>query len=169
MATKTEWRIIIDFPNYKISNHGSVWDNVKHRAIKSHNRVGNRNVNLKTVGIKTTRDVHVLLARAFIPNPYDLPEVDHINRIRNDNRLENLRWVTDQENQYNRSNTKGYYFNKVAQKFQATISHNGKIKYLGLYDTEARASSVYLAAKAIYHIIGKPPKIVVNITLKQIT
>lgn len=45
--------------------------------------------------------VHRLVAAHFIPNPENKPEVDHINAIRHDNRLENLRWVTHSENQNN--------------------------------------------------------------------
>ncbi|KAI5505189.1 His-Me finger endonucleases family [Trichomonas vaginalis G3] len=44
---------------------------------------------------------HVVIATHFIPNPNNLPFVDHINHIRNDNRLENLRWVTCSENSKN--------------------------------------------------------------------
>ena len=45
--------------------------------------------------------IHKLVAKTFIKNN-DKKYVDHINRIRNDNRLENLRWVTCSENNKNR-------------------------------------------------------------------
>ena len=46
--------------------------------------------------------IHRILAKIFIPNPENKKCVDHINRIKTDNRLENLRWVTYSENNYNR-------------------------------------------------------------------
>ena len=42
--------------------------------------------------------IHRLVAEAFIPNPDNLPCIDHINTIRTDNRVSNLRWVTQKEN-----------------------------------------------------------------------
>ena len=42
--------------------------------------------------------VHRLIAEAFLPSVRGKPFVDHINRVRNDNRVENLRWVTAKEN-----------------------------------------------------------------------
>lgn len=54
---------------------------------------------------KVTRPVHRLVAETFIEKPeeYGKIEVDHINRNRQDNRVENLRWVTREENQANKS------------------------------------------------------------------
>ena len=46
---------------------------------------------------------HVLIARTFILNPDEKPFVDHINGIRVDNRVENLRWATSSENNRNRT------------------------------------------------------------------
>ena len=57
-------------------------------------RVGLRNKKQKQKKIL----VNILVATAFIPNPHNLPEVDHINKDRTDNSVGNLRWVTHIEN-----------------------------------------------------------------------
>ena len=56
---------------------------------------------------------HVLIAKQFIPNPNNLPLVDHINRNRSDNHLNNLRWVTTSQNNYNKSSHKGIQYEFV--------------------------------------------------------
>jgi hypothetical protein len=79
--------------------------------------------------------------------------MDHIDGIRTNNDINNLRLVNYQQNNFNRTTAKGYTYNKVAQKFQATIGINSRLIYLGLYDTKEEARLVYLQAKIIYHTI----------------
>jgi len=82
-----------------------------------------------------------------------IPEViDHINGIRNDNRIENLRNVTQQKNTFN-TNAKGYCWDKKLKKWKAQIKLNSKTIYLGYFETETEASLAYQNAKKIYHII----------------
>lgn len=56
---------------------------------------------------------HRLIAQQFIPNPDNLPSVDHINHDRTDNHLENLRWVSNSENQRNKSSHMGITYDYV--------------------------------------------------------
>jgi hypothetical protein len=96
---------IIGFPDYLIYPDGLVY---------SKKGKGSKGVFLKQFdsfdGYKIlqldgkTQRVHRLVAIHFIPNPENKPQVDHINNIRNDNRVENLRWVCHQENMDNQSN-----------------------------------------------------------------
>lgn len=87
----------------------------------------------------------------------DIEQLDHINGNTLDNRIENLRSVSNRKNQYNRKNTKGYYFDKDVKKYKAVIviqeNQKTKLKYLGHHSTESEAAEAYLMAKKIYHII----------------
>jgi len=82
----------------------------------------------------------------------ELPEkqIDHINRDRLDNRIENLRLATNEENQQN-ANRRGYYLNQQWGRYVAQIAVNGRSIYLGGYDTEDEARAAYLAAKNRLH------------------
>ncbi len=62
---------------------------------------GYNSVNLSKNGKAKTYKVHRLVALTFIPNPENKPYIDHINTIRIDNRVSNLRWVTQKENNNN--------------------------------------------------------------------
>lgn len=82
-----------------------------------------------------------------------IEEIDHINGVRDDNRIINLRSVSRSENQWNRTTAKGYSWNKRENKWQSQIKINKKVIHLGYYNIEQEARNAYLAAKEIYHKI----------------
>lgn len=77
--------------------------------------------------------------------------IDHINRKKSDNRIENLKKTTQQENCFN-TDSKGYSWHKGSGKWQGQITVNGNLKPLGYFDTEEDAHNAYLKAKEEYHI-----------------
>ena len=79
--------------------------------------------------------------------------IDHINGTTTDNRIQNLRNVTHQQNQWNRTKAKGYCWSKAMKKWQASINLDDKQIHLGFFDLEEDARNAYLEAKKIYHII----------------
>lgn len=83
----------------------------------------------------------------------DIEELDHINGVRNDNRICNLRNVTHQQNNFNRTKAKGYNWYKTTNKWMAGIKINNKRIHLGYFNTEEEARNAYLEAKEKYHAI----------------
>ena len=82
----------------------------------------------------------------------DFIELDHINRITNDNRICNLR-IADRQLQSQNRNSKGVVFRKDCNKYQARITlNNHKRISLGLFNNEEDAIQAYLEAKKKYHI-----------------
>jgi hypothetical protein len=77
--------------------------------------------------------------------------IDHIDRNKLNNNIENLRPATTQQNAFNTA-AKGCSYHKKSGKWQASIRINGKLIYLGLYDTEEEGHAKYLEAKEIHHI-----------------
>ena len=87
---------------------------------------GYHNVGLWKNGKGKTHTIHRLVGIAFIPNPDNRPKVDHIDEVKTNNHVKNLRWATTSQNGQNRgkqsNNTtvfKGVYYNKRAKKYHA--------------------------------------------------
>ena len=102
------WKDIENYKGlYQVSSQGRVKSlNYKHtgkeKVLKSNkNKNGYLQIYLcKDEKVKSFL-IHRLVSQAFIPNPENKPSIDHINTIRDDNRVENLRWVTHKENMNN--------------------------------------------------------------------
>ncbi len=98
------------------------------------------------------------LAWLYVHGEFPPGDLDHKNRIRSDNRLDNLRPASRTQNGQNRSvaknNSSGYTgvtFNKACRKWQASICTGGRARHLGLHSTPEAAAAAYRAAKAELH------------------
>lgn len=94
---------------------------------------------------------------ALVNGFWPVEEIDHLNGVRSDNRICNLRQVSTQVNRQNqrrahRSSSHGFLGVRVyKKKFAAVITVDGKACRLGTYSTPEQAHAVYLEAKRRHH------------------
>ena len=107
---------IIGYENYLIYEDGRVFGKKYNRFLKPQTNTvsGYKHINLSKDGKQKKHIIHRLIALHYIDNPENKKCVDHINRNRSDNRLENLRWATHSENNQNKTinkdNTSGHKY-----------------------------------------------------------
>ena len=111
------------------------------------------------LSIMLQRRVHQAhrLAWMYVYGEWPTGQIDHINRIKTDNRISNLRDVSHKQNHQNKSkpsnNTSGHtgvVWHKQNSKWQATITHNKKDTYLGCFATVEEAVAARKAAEKLY-------------------
>ena len=109
-ATNMEiFKDIKGYPDYQISNYGRIWScKVNKYMSPVTNNKGYLQIKLIAANGKRKGElVHRLVALTFIDNPEGKPEVNHIDRNKTNNHVENLEWVTHSEN--NTLAKKGHY------------------------------------------------------------
>jgi hypothetical protein len=114
------------------------------------------------IQIRTNKKLYLSHRLAWLYVYGELPEndLDHINEIKDDNRIVNLRLATDQENMQNvsspridnTSGLRGVHWYKARQKWQSQIMVNKKRIHLGLFNTVKEAYEAYLKAKRESHL-----------------
>ena len=139
-----EWKQIRGFPNYMISNLGNVYSKRYGRFLKpALKKSGYLYVSLSDINkvVKHLR-VHRLVAEAFIPNPDNLPCVNHKDEDKTNNLVKNLEWCTSKYNA-NYGNRIAKIIKKTSIKVRAIDPKNGK--EVGSYKSITEAS---------YHVDG---------------
>lgn len=85
--------------NYEVSNHGRVRNKITGRIMKpAMTYKGYLKAQIRQDGKQRGFFIHRLVAKAFLPNPDNLPQVDHLDNDKTNNHVENLEWVTGEEN-----------------------------------------------------------------------
>lgn len=137
--------------NYVIYDNGMIFSKKRGIFLKIHSdKKGYQVVGLTINGKQVTKRVHRLVANAFIPNPENKPQVNHIDKNKSNNDVSNLEWVTASENMIHALKDKKRK-KKNNKKYRRTVEKNivqscnkfyviVKGNYLGMCDTieEAR-------------------------------
>ena len=134
--------------NYKVSDLGNVFSVRNSTILKLDNRGGYKRIKINIGNGIKKYGVHQLVAMAFLghrPDGTNKVVVDHINNNKLDNRLENLRLISNRQNLSRRGGASKYVgVSKFRNKWMSTIRVNGKLEYLGLYQTEENAHRAYI-------------------------
>jgi hypothetical protein len=141
---------------YIIYSDGRIWSVKRNKFLKiQYNPDGYGLVTITQNNSKQiSKSIHRLVAESFIPNPDNLPQVNHKNLNKADNRVENLEWCTYRQNVNHRYKSKypGSTFNKQIKKWQSLIYHNGKQKSLGYFNNPEEASNAYIFYCTIHNL-----------------
>lgn len=143
-----EWRVITDFPNYYVSNLGNVKNIKTSKIMKQTIKSGYYHVCLTNETIKKIFKIHRLVALSFINNPENKPEVNHEDKNKLNNNVNNLSWMTRKENNQHKTTNLIYKSNKnkpiyristnniILERYNS-IEHAGNWAYVNNYTKTA--------------------------------
>ena len=154
------WKAINGFDGYEVSNYGQVRVS-KTGLVLKHNlsQRGHHAVGLFKDGKHYSRFVHKLVAEAFIPNPKHLPQINHKDEDKGNNRVENLEWCTARYNlTYNGLRERAGQTNRDRQKGVEMLNKDGEVlrqfnsvtdaaKYISLRKYKVVATGIVLACQ----------------------
>lgn len=159
MEIKEDWKTIEHYPDYMVSNLGRVksFKNGKEKILKQGiNKGGYLYVVLCKEGKMKTFNVHRLVCTAFLPNTDNLPQVNHKNEIKTDNRIENLEYCTAKYNSnygtHNERVSITLKGRKLSQEHKNKCSSSLRIpiiqydldnKMIGMWESAKQASEVW--------------------------
>ena len=110
-------------------------------------KVGNAGIGYNSVCLNRKKYLlHRIIAQQFLPNPNNLSDVDHINHDKQDNRIENLRWITSSGNGMNRTS-----YNNVESFYEDELSEDAiEVKEYGIHKLEF----IYFDDDKFYYYTG---------------
>ena len=156
------YKVIKGFVDYSVSDHGNVKNNKTGRILRRGSGKAHKhfNVVLRENNKSYNKNVHSLVANAFIENPQNKSCIDHIDNNPQNNNISNLRWATDSQNNENKSmmtnNTsgvKGVCWSKASNKWKARINIDGIAIHLGYFtDIEDAKQARILKANALFGV-----------------
>ena len=160
MSKDEVWRDVKGYEGqYQVSNKGNVRsvDRINHigrrhsgRTLRSaYSADGYPQVALCKNGKMKTKYIHRLVAEAFIPNPNNSPQINHIDEVKDNNNVENLEWCTSK---YNINH--GTRNERVSKKVRAVNIKNGEVLTFSSTSEAGRKghnqSAVAAACKGVY-------------------
>jgi len=156
-----EWKPVVGFERYAVSDLGNIRRGNK-LLIPGLDTYGYRQINLYRDKARYTRKVYRLVLETFNPNTENKPQIDHINRNRSDDRLENLRWVTASENCRNRDGCDedmvGIRWYPKNQTYMVRIMRDGIEHYVGCRKTLDDAKQLRSEALTTTYVYTPPKK-----------
>ena len=144
------WKTINGFDNYAVSTLGRV-QNIKTGKILTPytTKNGYKVVNPSRGGVSYNCYVHRLVAEAFIPTDDTSLQVNHINGIKSDNRLDNLEWCTSSENHLHRSKILGIKRSAEHMSMMCDLAKVTHYRPVVCVETNVVFSSVVDAARSV--------------------